>query len=423
MRFEKTLKINSIFETIFFKTESMWKKNNKSFDVKSKELQDVNKKNFAYTGTNLMELLSQGKVTIWLNTFYKIYTENTDLRAWIRKIANKVWVKGMHFENEKQETIEIPWLVKAVSNVFTDRERNIKTFSQWKRELIKDYYIAGEIYALPIVNGIWKLESFQLLDPRTITKIYNKEGKITKFRQMSWTLTREWEADKIWFYKLENDPANPVNWMSLLHSVIWDVLTDNKASQRNYYFFENDKVPRAIMQLDKEFDYTDSDTKLEISKLKDWLNWTDKSNKTVLSNLITDVKVIEMTNKDMEFVQQRKLTTDKVCALLWMSKDQLWYSENINYATAQQFYINFIDGTIWPLNDDIQFILNDLLQTFSTDMKWLTLILETEDAIDIYKEHQDQRDDVIAGILGVNEVRNDRWLEDKPVEDTTPIGA
>ena len=46
----------------------------------------------AYTGTDLRELLSQGQVVIGLNTFYKLYKENVDLRAGLRKIANKVAV-------------------------------------------------------------------------------------------------------------------------------------------------------------------------------------------------------------------------------------------------------------------------------------------------------------------------------------------
>lgn len=369
--------------------------------------------NDAYTGTDLRELLSQGRVTIWLNTFYKLYKENADLRAWIRKIANKVAVNGFHFEDDNEEIVEIPGLVKAVKKVFSDPDRGLLTFKAWKREALKDYYIGGEIYFLPIVNGVGQLMNFQILDPRTVTKIYNKEGVITSFRQQSWQTYREWTADKIGFYKLENDPANPINGLSLLYSVIWDVLTDNKASQRNYYFFENDKVPRAIMKLNSDYDYNDKDTMAEVQKLKSWLNGTDKSNKTIMSNLVEDVKVLEMSNKDMEFIQQRKLTTDKVATLLGMSKAQLGYNEGINYASAEQFKKDFIEDTIAPVQEEFQDILNDLLDRFAVDFQDKQVVLDTEDINDEYKQHEDERADVTAGILEVNEVRANRWLDPK----------
>ena len=36
------------------------------------------------------------------------------------------------------------------------------------------------------------------------------------------------------------------------------------------------------------------------------------------------------------------------------------------------------------------------------------IVLDTEDVSDVYKEHDDQRQDVTAGIITVNEARKDR---------------
>jgi len=43
----------------------------------------------------------------------------------------------------------------------------------------------------------------------------------------------------------------------------------------------------------------------------------------ITSNIVKDVKILEPTNKDIEFINQRKLTTDKVSALLGVPKTEL----------------------------------------------------------------------------------------------------
>lgn len=278
----------------------------------------------AYTGTDLRDFLEAGKVVIGMGTYYKIYKSNSDMRAGIKKISNKVGSKNFYLVDANDEIIDNPLFLKAVKKVFTDPERGQKTFASWKREAIKHYYVAGELYVLPITSGIGELEYFQILDPRTMTKVHDKEGRITKFRQtLSAGNVRDYDPEVIGFYKLENDTTNPVNGMGLIHSVIWDVLTDNKASQRNYYFFENDRVPRAVMKLNDTYDYDDEGTKNAVRVIQDGLKGEQNSNKTILSNLIDEIQVIEMSNKDMEFIQQRRLTTEKVASLLGLSKYHL----------------------------------------------------------------------------------------------------
>lgn len=378
----------------------------------------------AVTGTELRDLMQWWRVEIGVNTYYKIYSDNTDLRAGIRKIASKIWVKGFHFIDNAWNTVPRPAMKNAVKKIFSDPERGVKNFISFKREIVKDFYIAGEIYMLPIFSWMGQLLNFQILDPRTITKVYNNEWEIIRFEQRSTTGSkiRKYDPDKIYFYKLENDPKNPVNGLSLLHSVIWDVLTDKKATERNYYFFENDKVPRSVLQLSDDYDYSDPNTMIELEKLKQGMNWTDEAHKMITSNLVKDIKILELTNKDMEFINQRKLTTDKVSALLGVPKTELWYSDNINYATAQQFYATFIDWKVKPDQEEFNFIYTDALRKFSTSFDKLNIVLETDDTVDIYEQHKDERLDVQAGVLTVDEVRNNRGLEemkdsDKPDEE------
>jgi len=92
VKFEKRIKASKIFLIIFCNKLRMAKKKKALARNKSQIVGQKKGLSDAYTGTDLRELLSQGQVVIGLNTFYKLYKENVDLRAGIRKIANKVAV-------------------------------------------------------------------------------------------------------------------------------------------------------------------------------------------------------------------------------------------------------------------------------------------------------------------------------------------
>lgn len=87
-----------------------------------------------------------------------------------------------------------------------------------------------------------------------------------------------------------------------------------------------------------------------------------------------------------------------------------------------QFSRDAIEDTILPLQDEFSFIMDDLLDRFALNAEGISVVLETDDGVDEYKQHADQRADAKDGILTINEVRAKRGEDpldeaDLPAED------
>lgn len=267
------------------------------------------------------------------------------------------------------------------------------------------------------------LVQFQILDPRTMMKLIDSYGTITGYRQFGSKGTiRNYSVEEIAYYQFEKDNDNEAFGLSALEGVVWDALTDLNANKSNYYFFDNDSVPRAVFLLNDGMDYEDEEVMAQVESLQAQMKGSENKHKSIASNLIKDVKPIAISHKDIEFISQRKLTTEKVCAVLEVPKSLLGYVDNVNYANAESLYKSWIETTIRPYEEYFEFIINDVLNKFTLDFKNMVVGLEGEDLSDYYKDHEDQRADVKEGILTVDEVRAERGLDPKD-QVTNPDGG
>jgi len=350
-------------------------------------------------------------VSISINTFYTLYRRNGDIRVAIRKTAKKIGVRGLYLETTTGQVINNNKLVKKVTKLFS-----IPTFLDWRVEALKHLKVGGELYITPNFDLANTVVNFQILDPRTMTKIIDSKGNITGFRQFSHKgESRTYSTEEIAYYQYETDNDNEAFGLSALEGVVWDALTDLEANKSNYYFFDNDSVPRAVFLLNDGMDYEDEEVVGQIDNLQEQMKGSKNKHKSIASNLIKDVKPLAINNKDMEFINQRKLTTEKVCAVLEIPKSLLGYVDNVNYANGNQLYKTWIETTIKPYEEYFEFIMNDVMAKFVLDFSGMVIQLEGEDTTDIYEDHKDQREDVKAGILTTNEVRAERGLD--PLEE------
>lgn len=368
-----------------------------------------------FTFSEFSNALEGREVEISINTFYQLYRRNGDIRTCIRKTAKKIWVRGVYLETATGQIINNTKLVKRITQLFS-----MPTFLDFKVESLKHLMVWGELYITPNMDLANNLVAFQILDPRTMTKLIDSYGEISGYRQFSHKGgSKTYSVDEIAYYQFEKDNDNEAFWLSALEGVVWDALTDLNANKSNYYFFDNDSVPRAVFLLNDGMDYEDEEVINQVEALQTQMKGAKNKHKSIASNLIKDVKPIAITNKDMEFINQRKLTTEKVCATLEVPKSLLGYVDNVNYANAENLYKTWIETTIRPYEEYFEFIINEVLKKFALDFSGIVVQLEGEDLNDIYKDHDDQRADVDKGILTINEVREDRGLE--PLEETAPV--
>ena len=374
---------------------------------KTKQSLSTGKKGFSFS--EFQTALTDNQVSISINTFYTLYRRNGDIRTAIRKTAKKIGVRGLYLETPTGQLINNNRMVKKITKLFS-----MPTFLDWKVESLKHLKVGGELYVTPNMDLANNLVNFQILDPRTMTKFINTKGEITGYRQFSSKgETRNYSTDEIAYFQFEKDNDNEAFGLSVLEGIVWDGLTDLEANKSNYYFFDNDSVPRAVFILNDSMDYEDEEVLVQVDSLKSQMTGSENKHKSITSNLIKDVKPIAVNNKDMEFINQRKLTTEKVCAVLEVPKSLLGYVDNVNYANAESLYKSWIETVIRPDEEYYEFIMNFCLQKFTTDAPGIVIQLEGEDTSDKFKLHEDQRADVKEGILTVDEVREERGLEKK----------
>lgn len=378
----------------------------------NKGLSRLKKKGFTFS--EFSNALAEKNVEISINTFYQLYRRNGDIRTCIRKTAKKIGVRGLYLETLTGQTINNNKLVKKITTLFS-----MPTFLDFKIEALKHLKVWGELYVTANMDLANNLVGFQILDPRTMTKYIDNYGNITWYRQFnSKGAVKTYTPEEIAYYQFEKDNDNEAFWLSELEGVVRDALTDLNANKSNYYFFDNDSVPRAVFLLNEGMDYEDEEVQAQVQNLQDQMKGVQNKHKSIASNLIKDVKPIAISHKDVEFINQRKLTTEKVCATLEVPKSLLWYVDNVNYANAESLYKNWIETTIRPYEEYFEFLINDILKKFALDFSGYVVHLEGEDLNDYYKDHEDQRADVQAGILSIEEVREDRGLDPiKPSND------
>lgn len=316
--------------------------------------------------------LGAWNVTIDKNTLYQIYRQNPDVRSCVRIIAQYVGRNYFFLQNQDGKASEQDAYDEydTVWNVMKN-----KTFFETVLEIIKHSSVCGELYLLPTTDTKGNVNGFQLLHPKTITKrVVN--GKIAKFLQYSAWGKREYDPydpvnpqkDQVMYFQFERHTSNELDGMGVIEGIIWDVLSDMKAMERNYAFFENDMTPPSVILVDENT--SEGARQILKEQLEAKHKWTWNAHKPFLWVWVKDWKQISISPKDMEHIAQRKITTDKVCAAMLVPKSRLWYVEDVNRATSMADEKNFIEGTVNSYQLFIEYVVNEFLKAYFPDRFW-----------------------------------------------------
>jgi len=358
-----------------------------------------------YNYSSLSQLIDWG-VVISLQTFYDLYKKNPDIRQSVRKIANSVSRNGIYLEDNDWKVIEdrelqdvVLWYLKT------------PTFLNFKIDLFRNYLLSWEVYVTPMSNLKWEVVWFEVLDSRSMTKIVDIYWNIKKYKQAnSKGATKEYKAEDICYFQLETDINNSNLWMWLLHWVIWDALSDLEATKTNYMFYENNAIPNSILLLENTL--SDKEMMLAKEQFNTQYKGTGNAHKMLIGGWVKDIKTLSVTPRDMEFINQRKMTTEKISAVFWVPKSILGYVDNVNYANAKELRKEYLEWTIIPYQNDFENILNTIASKFLPliyENYWIRCDWEQVDETEIIYENQ--RKDIALWVISINEARLDRWLE------------
>ena len=355
---------------------------------------------------------SSENVVIDLYVFYDIYKRNADIRQSSNKIAITVSKNWLLIYDNKKNLIDNPLINLEILSIFS-----LPTFLSFKKEFYKQYLISWEVYIIATKDIRWKNNWLQILDSRTMSKIVDNKWNFTWFKQYNTFKSKYYSRDDVCYFQLEKDTDNENKWMWLLNWVIWDALSDLQSSKRNYRFFENDAIPGAMLMLDETL--SNEEMKIAKEQFERQYKWTNNSHKMLIAWWIKDIKILSISHKDMDFINQKKLTTEKISSAFWVPKTILWYVDNVNLANAKELKVEYIEWTIRPYEKDFDFILNSILRKFYTDIfnkykvktNWETLE-------DTQLKEDNQRKDLTLWLKTIDEIRIERNLDEFKLEET-----
>lgn len=375
------------------------------FDKIQKTINGVFKKKSYYNNTQSLSSLLNKNNVLSMQTYYDLYRYNGDIRQAIKKIANWVARNGIYLEDNNRKTIE--------NNVITDEVFSLfqtPTFLKFKTDLYRNYFLSGELYVLPITNIADKCIWFEVIDSRSVSKTVDQYGVIKSFEVVSGWQRKRYEPDQLAYFKYEDDTNSSVDWMWVLNWVVYDALSDLSAQKTNYYFYENSAIPSAILVLEEWMSVE------EMQNAKDMFmaqfKGTANQHKTLVAWWVKDIKTIALSPRDMEFINQRHLTTEKISACFGVPKSILGYVDNVNYSNWDNQRKEFIEWTIRPLETDFEHICNKLLEMFRPDLfEKLRVVCDWEQLEESQEWMEWLRKDVASGIMTINEARVERWFE------------
>lgn len=332
-----------------------------------------------------------GEIPTSLTLYYSLYRKNTDIKTAIQKLGDTVG-KGGYVLVENDETVDNP----KVKNAMRYLELHRST-------IIRDLWIGGNAYIVPIVNPFGEMIDMQILDPRTVYVIADKYGDVIGYVQKS----SKWELVPFAVWELYHlvdtrDHDNEIIGMSRVETLIYDVMGDDEASKSNYAFFKNNAIPNTLIILDD--DISDDGLKTAVAQLKEQFAGGANRHKISANRGIKDIKQLSNSMKDMEFLELRKFTIEKICTAMSVPKVILGYHDGVNFSNSDSMYRTFIEDTVRPLEILLSKFLTEVIQA---EFKLPNITLKFIDNRDFDRKDKIEESEKLIGLglMTLNEGR------------------
>lgn len=361
--------------------------------------------------------------TVTKNTAYEMYAINGDVRTCVRMkwlaLSKQYFTlldkKTMKQKLEKDSNVE---LYDIVNNLLSR-----PTYSHFLIEVVKHLDVSWEVYMAPTKSLEWEINWIQLLHPLTITKM-GRKWEVVQFLQHSdsWSktflnqqlVTDSWK-DTLLYFKLEPHVLNEYDGMWLLESVVWDVLTDKEALISNLAQFKNWLKPSHVLIPNDNLTKEQTDAlKLQIEHKH---QGSENNGKPLLAFGIKDVKSAQANMRDMEYTNQRRLTTEKVCSTLQVPQQLIWYQQGADYKLTT-VYKNFVENTVNPYQDLIEYMINEFIQEYEIPL--VSDYYVSFDDIKVEDENEQRKidmDEVDRWLMTINQYVEKYWREPFPQEE------
>jgi len=270
--------------------------------------------------------------------------------------------------------------------------------------------LAGEApWALERISENSPPTSIYLLKPDRLTIKWDKKNVIGGYKyEVDNGKFVEFQPWEIIFLKYP-DPNRPFRGRGTLASAASTYNLDKYSEEWNLRFFYNSARPDSILSVKNKL------SEQQIARLeKAWnkkFSGIDKVSKLAILQGDMDFKIMQLSQKDMDFVEQQKFSRDKLFSIFRVPKSVVAVSDDVNRANAETGAYTFARWTIKPKMKKIVEQLNEFyIPMFGDD-----LYLDFEDPVpENVKAKLDKYENALKnGWMTINEVRDKEGL--KPI--------
>jgi len=184
-------------------------------------------------------------------------------------------------------------------------------------------------------------------------------------------------SNQVVMFKFFN-PYDPIFGIGPIEAARRGIKFDYLASIYGSNFFENSADPAGVLMAERKL------TKQQVAELRD--AWEQRhrgpGNAKKVGILWGGMKyqAITVSQKDMEFIEQRKWTLDELLAVFKVPKSELGLYEDVNHATSLSQDRSFWQKTLIPIIQNLQAVISSRITTGlrTTVDKTLKLLFDTK---------------------------------------------
>jgi len=324
-----------------------------------------------------------------------------------RIASNLANIDLLLYEQSGDKTEEIP--EHEVLDLL-DKANDVMTFY----DLVELYSIymdtAGECFWWKRRNNRGEIISiYPWLQPNLMEVVPGKEEFVAGYVYSVPGTNRKvpFDAKDIIHFKYTN-PTNPYRGLSPLKAAELSIATDKQAAKWNWRFFSNEARPDVVIEMEGTLSQEQYD-RIHNQWGEAHRGTANAHKMTILEGGAKVSSPLGITQKDMDFLEQRKYSRDEIFIIFGVPIG-LVVQENSNRAVADTAKAVFINETIIPKMKKFVSTLNEFLLPEYDDAGKLSLdfidptIEDAESKANFYKVA------VNNGIMSVNEIRTREGL-------------
>ena len=208
----------------------------------------------------------------------------------------------------------------------------------------------------------------------------------------------------------EFNPTSRFNGLGALQAAAVAVDVDRYSAEWNKNFFFNAAIPSAV--LETEEDLTDEQFERLKQEWNDRYTSLDNAHKLAILQAGLKYKPAQLSQKDMEFLEQRRFSRDEILAIFRVPKTILGITEDVNRANAEASEYVFAKRVVQPKMQFITERLNEfLLPMFGLDDRFWRFDFESPVPQNRELELKENETGLRAGYMTINEVRGNEGLD------------